>query len=234
MEYEESLNRIKELGLEPLLEKNLTEIFGDSFINLNFNNITELLCRFKYNLILRTVNRTIPEDIYNKLKEESPVRLSRINSLYHDWEDDNQVGAVMQQILDTIGNEVKEEKILEWYGFEFQYGYYPIKLKKLILENIILLIDSDPARVKSIVKPWFTNLTDQGILSHLVEFVWHASAMHEILSLYKSFIFDRPADFISRYTMLSIVKNDFSIFISLFGNKFAIPNAVTEGMEESM
>lgn len=200
IEFEATMDTIKSLDLTDLLVKNLTEIFGDNFSNISITTLTDLTCRFKYNLMLRTVNRALPEDQYSKLKEESPVRLSRMNSLLHDWEGDAQVKQTLQKVFDELGSEVKEEKIIEWYSAEIPYGYYTAKLKKQILENSLLQYDTHPAKVKTIIKPWFNNPDEQGDIIHVIEFLWYGSSMHEVLSLYRTFVFDRPVDFINRYT----------------------------------
>lgn len=198
--FEESLSKIKQLDLNDILIKNLSELFGDVFRGISLVSMKELASRLKYNLIMRTINKALPEDKYNKLKEDNPTRLSRLNSLQLDWENEAHVKAGFQQVLNELGSNVKEDKIIEWYGSETKFGYYTSRLKQQIIEESIKLYDTQPAKVKQVIKPWLENPAEHIELIETIKFVWHANSMNEILLLYTNFIYDRPIEYINRYT----------------------------------
>lgn len=198
-DFETTIDKLKKLDLLEMLESIMKEVFGDALKEINFAGIKDLANRFKYNLILRTEARALPEDQYNRLKEDNPIRLSRINSLLNDWEADSQVNPYLGNVIEELSANIKEEKIIEWYGSEKTFGYYTSKLKQQLLEECLKQYETQPAKVKQIIKPWFENEEADGELQTVIQFLWYASSMFEVRNLYTNFTFDNPAEYIHRY-----------------------------------
>ena len=198
-DFEATIDKLKKLDLLEMLESVLKEVFGDAFKEINFAGVKDLANRFKYNLILRTEARALPEDQYNRLKEDNPIRLSRINSLLNDWEADAQVNSYIPNVIEELSANIKEEKIIEWYGTEKTFGYYTSKLKQQLLEECLKQYETQPAKVKQMIKPWFENEGADGELQTVIRFLWFASSMFEVRNFYTNFTFDNPAEYINRY-----------------------------------
>ena len=198
-DFENTIDKLKKLDLLEMLESILKEVFGDAFKEINFAGVKDLANRFKYNLILRTEARSLPEDQYNRLKQDNPIRLSRINSLLNDWVADAQVNSFLPNVIEELSANIKEEKIIEWYGTEKTFGYYTSKLKQQLLEECLKQYETQPAKVKQMIKPWFENEGADGELQTVIQFLWFASSMFEVRNLYTNFTFDNPAEYINRY-----------------------------------
>lgn len=98
-EFESTLERLRKLDLVDLLNKILIDIFGDSFKEVTLSGIKDLASRLKYNLLLATIPATVSEDQYSKLKEDNSIRVSRLMSLFHDWNADSTAKGKLLPVL---------------------------------------------------------------------------------------------------------------------------------------
>lgn len=198
-EFDAVLERLKKLDLIDLLNKILIDIFGDSFKELSISGIKELTSRLKYNLLLSSVNKPVAEDQYSKLKEENPIRVSRLMSLFHDWESEAFMKDKLLPVLDQLGAAIKEEKLVTWYGVSQSFGFYTNVLKRKVVEECIILLESKPSLTKQAIKPWVDALSQQNGIAQAIQYIWSAASLYEIVNDYKSFVFDSLSEYISRY-----------------------------------
>ncbi len=198
-EFDATLERLRKLDLIELLNKILIDIFGDSFKEVSIAGIKELASRLKYNLLLATIPATVSEDIYSKLKEENSMRIGRLMSLFHDWSADNATKGKLIPVLEQLGAGIKEEKLIAWYGVTQSFGFYTPALKKRVLEECVQNVEQQPTKVKQTVKSWVENPEDQDGVTSIIQYLWNAASLFEILNDYKSFIFDSLSEYVSRY-----------------------------------
>ena len=198
-EFGDTLNRLRKLDLIDPLNKIYVDIFGDSFKDLTLSGIRDLTSRLKYNLLLSSVNRPIAEDQYAKLKEENPIRVSRLMSLFHDWESEAALKDKLLPVLDQLGGGIKEEKLITWYGLSQPFSFYTNSLKRKVVEECILLLESKPSLVKQAIKPWVDTLPQQNGIAPVIQYMWSAASFFDIVNDYKSFVFDSLSEYISRY-----------------------------------
>lgn len=198
-EFDVVLERLRRLDLADLLNKILIDIFGDSFKDLTQSGIKELASRLKYNLFLSGVPAPVADDQYSRLKEENTIRISRLMSLYHDWEGDTTARAKFLPVLEQLGSAIKEEKLITWYGVGQPFGFYTPSLKKRVVEECLSLLELKPAKVKQTIKPWIETPSEQNGLAPAIQYVWSAASLYEIVNDCKSFVFDSLSEYISRY-----------------------------------
>lgn len=198
-EFETVLERLKRLDLIELLNKILIDIFGDSFKELTLSGMKDLTSRLKYNLLLSGVSKPIADDQYGKLKEENPIRVSRLMSLFHDWESEASMKDKLLPVFDELGAAIREEKLITWYGVSQPFGFYTNTLKSKVVEECISLLESKPSLVKQAIKPWVDTLSQQNGIAQAIQYIWSAASLYEIVNDYKSFVFDSLSEYISRY-----------------------------------
>jgi len=198
LEFDATMERLRKLDLADLLNKILIDIFGDSFKEVTLPGVKELASRLKYNLLLATIT-PVAEDQYSKLKEDNSIRVSRLMSLYHDWTADSTARTKFLPVLEQLGSGIKEEKLIAWYGVGQSFGFYTPSLKKRVLEECVQNLETQPAKVKQTIKAWIETPDEQSGFAPVIQYVWNAASLFEILNDYKSFIFDSLSEYISRY-----------------------------------
>lgn len=194
-----TIEKLKRLDLYELLLENLNEIFGSVSNFLDDRSVRELICKLKYNTILRTPGKVSQHDTYSRYKEDNQVRLSRLFSFIHDWESDSQTGNLLPEVFAKLGNAIQEERIVEWYGGEINFGYYTEKLLRLVLDDCISQLTIQPTQVKQTIRRWFEEKNNSPAINFEVEYLWNTCSVYELLSQNTNFVYDKPADYLSRY-----------------------------------
>ena len=69
--FTSTIEKIKKLDLYDLLLENLNEIFGSVNNFLDDRSLRELVCKLKYNVILRSLGKSAQHDSYIRYKEEN-------------------------------------------------------------------------------------------------------------------------------------------------------------------
>ncbi|MEX2231636.1 MAG: BREX-1 system phosphatase PglZ type A [Cyclobacteriaceae bacterium] len=231
-EFEAALDKLRKLDLIDFLNKILIDVFGDSFKELNLSAIKELANKLKYNLILATIPNVVAEDQYGKLKDDNPIRLSRLTSLINDWNADVNAKPHLIPVLEQLASGIKEEKLINWYGTEKTFGYYTPALKKRVLEECVHEYETQPGKVKQSIKKWFDNPEEQNGFQPLIEYIWHAASMIEILNNYRNFIFDSLSEYIRRYEH-ELYKVDLHYRKAVFAFGQALKNNIEISLDKS-
>ncbi|MBU0560152.1 MAG: hypothetical protein KKD86_17775 [Bacteroidetes bacterium] len=156
--------------------------------------------KFKYNLITQNISKPLPSDNYSQLKINKPKRINLINSLAADWQGDEKISAILEEVLDKLAQDVSEEQLVKLYGIETEYGIYNRKITVKILSELTSYIDYNPDRAIALLISISPNLSPSLIgIKEYLDYLIRCANIYKILNSLTGLIFDRPKNYIEEY-----------------------------------
>lgn len=198
--FNEHLEKLAILELTDELLLWIDELFMIREQEISSGMIQNLANLFKYNLITRTIDSLSEDDQYSKLRLDS-IQLNRLWGFYLDWANDNTLKPYLNELLSKQANQIDEDKLIEWYGLEASFGYWTPALKNNVLIQCIEEMCFHPVRIKERIKSWYDQI-DNETQEHkaLLNYIWNASSVYELLRGEPSFRFNFPEEYIQQYT----------------------------------
>lgn len=197
-EREYFFRKVRENHLEVHLLKPVREYFNLTLESLDAENLTLLANRLRYNLITNTLDEK-SNDPYKQLKIKDSTCLSMLSSLQETAANTPKLAEEFRTLLESPEGQIKEDVIMQVYGFATEYGYYSRLMKWRMLESGISGIDTQPMAALEVFERISLLGDHDDQLGHCLRFFIYLTEMIRRLNEISSYIFDSPEEYIERY-----------------------------------
>lgn len=198
-ELDRFLKKVIENNLQEFLVKPIRDYFKTSIDQLNQKTITELANRLKYNLITQTLDEK-KIDPYKALKIKDGTVLAMLGSLCDTALTTPRLSEQFIELLESKDSQIKDETILERYGFDADFGYHTQAMKWKILSSGISNIDRQPAASLAVFERVSMLGANNEQLTYALKFLLYLADLIRQLNEVPGFILDTPDEYIEKYT----------------------------------
>lgn len=199
-ESEFVISKVKEINAVDIICKLIDEYFEIENAVLTNDLLMLAIRKFKYNLITQNISKPAPTDDYSHLKINKPKRINLINMLAVDWQRNDKISPLFEEVFDKLAKDISEENLVKLYGIETEYGIYNSKITIKILIEITTIIDFNPDRVITMLSIISTHLsTSQQGLKEYIGYLIRCANIFKILNSITGYIFDKPKNYVEKY-----------------------------------
>jgi uncharacterized protein (TIGR02687 family) len=198
------ISKIETMGLSDIMYRWLNENFDVATESLDSKSLKKVITTIKYNML--TYDFTIPSksDIYKIFKIQQPSCLIRLRAFFTAWTENQSYSQDIATLFNDVGSDIRDNAILDWYGYDHTYPYYTPTLAENIINKQISDLTSHISKDKSPsgLKKYFK---DELILSsypNLQNMATILNLMHELLSAIadnKYYLISNPTDILLKY-----------------------------------
>lgn len=200
----EDFNRFKKKvlsnNLQEVLQNQLSNFFGPVELKLDQEELQGLLLKFKYNAIIQQLGKPHNDDPYAELKINESRILSSLNALLETGLNNEKVKEEFQVVFVDHTKAVDENQIIEVYGPDADYAYLPEKLLWALLKYYANNVGIQPEQtLKGLERIGLKSMTSS-YFKPVLGFYTYLADMLMQLNENKSYILDKPVDYIKKYT----------------------------------
>ena len=196
----ESFNKsIKsQLDLQRVLSDKFEELSGIKYDYGKPVSIKQIVESYKYNAITQSLT-VIPADEYRAYKIKSASSLQKLNSfvqfaLYSPLSDK------FNAAVKRLGADVKEEKIISWYGTDAEYALVTEDLCRPILETIVAAqIVSDPSGSNDRLRKLSLKLPPDSKLQQVIAYLSYVCMAYEKIQNFGTYKLKSATEYIYKY-----------------------------------
>src|SRR5574344_166454 len=211
-----------------VFNEKLTNYFEREFTFGEENELKAIMEVFKYNSIVQHLVPSGKDTLAGKLRVHSDITLANLNRVRELGLQDVKFKTKLENAVNILGKDVKEETIIAAYGTEVEYGYYNVNLATIITSHWISLLKSQS-----------TDMLDMLIKSrHLVEHLDVIAMMNDYMQMIAQyymiekeggkFIFSSAEEYIEQYV------NKFYALDNLYRNSINLFNALEKEEENTL
>ncbi|TXD51073.1 MULTISPECIES: hypothetical protein [unclassified Polaribacter] len=195
-----TIQNLRELELDEVLLNWFNNLLDTKFKELNYETITSISSKLKYNVLTTYISKTASVDSYAKLKLERTADINKVHSFFNDWQKHANLKEAIEKVFTLLAYEIKTSNLVSWYGSEQEFGYYSEDMLETIINGFYDTVFSDFLKTKDETIKWkrFANL--EGRLKNQILFLYHVASFLSVLSKYSSFKFNTPDEYINAYT----------------------------------
>lgn len=192
--------KIREIEADNIICKLIDEYFEIAKGELTKDVLLLAIRKYKYNLITQNIDKPLPTDNYSSLKINKPQRINLINSLSAEWQRDNKLSPMLEEVFDKLASDILEEQIVKLYGIEAEYGIYTKNITIRILSELTSYIDYNPDRAITILTSIKTHLSPHLVaIKEYVDYLVRCANIYKVLNSLTGFIYDKPKNYIEEY-----------------------------------
>jgi len=184
--------------LQRIISDKFEELTGQKYECGNPESIKKIAEAYKYNAITQVLT-LIPADEYKFLKIKSSISLQRLNSfiqsaLYnHNYEK-------FTSAIHTLASDIREEKIILWYGTDADYSMVTEDLCCPILETMISRgLTAEPADSNEKLRRLSLKLSKDSKLQTVISYLIHVCLAYEKISGFGTYKLKSVSEYIFRY-----------------------------------
>lgn len=202
----EQKNFYNKLRKNATLKERVDRLFQTNFgqeIKYNDENgrrMQQVVESFKYNLLLQ--NKSVnPNDTYKEKRLNQSDQIAKLNQLIakarggSDW-------AKMKETIDDLGSQIREEKILEWYGHSADYGYMTKQMSEAILSDIVnTTLIAEPIEAKKYLEEIRPKMDDEDIRK-VIDYLQDVANYYDSVTTFGTLQLNTPDLYTLQYTTL--------------------------------
>lgn len=199
-EFERTNNLLASLDVDNELRLWINNFFDTKRMALDKDFAREVAEKVKYNILTVYVDAPVKEDTYVSLKLSRAADINRLHVFFNEWIAHPALKKTIEPVFEQLASIIKTANIIKWYGASQQYGYYS---QEMITAGIIDLYKQttvNPLKTRDDCQGWLrqVSLSDDHRLQ--VDFLFHTSQVMLLLGAYPHFTFNKPQDYITKYT----------------------------------
>ncbi|MDR0938241.1 MAG: PglZ domain-containing protein [Mediterranea sp.] len=181
------------------LEQRLVSIFGVSYEDNTLEKVSEIVIRMKYNAIVQKL-APVEADNYRRYRITNTLALEQINRILALALSQDKSATAFMETIAELGSDIRDEKIVRWYGADANYYYMPEQLCVPVIQALMSeKLKSEPKKVigrleEIALKPSIDEQT-----AKVIDFAIMAARFYERLSEGISLILDTPDEYVERY-----------------------------------
>jgi uncharacterized protein (TIGR02687 family) len=129
--------KIQSMELSDVMFKWLKEFFDVSVDSLEIGTIKKIIQSTKYNIITHDIASISIEDTCKSLKIQQPAFLIRLQTFFTAWLENSIYSPDIETLFQTLGSDVPDIKVLDWYGYNRQYFFYTSTMVEHLIQKQI-------------------------------------------------------------------------------------------------
>ncbi len=167
---------------------------------LDFDTAKTLASRLKYNVLMQNTAKPVKEDTYVKLKAKHLAEAQLLVHLHSELNSDKKGVEKLKYIFDELASEVRENKLMEWYGINDVFGFYSEEMEQQLLASLYAEVLTFPDKVKTACSSYSSveNVTDS--FTKQVEMLNHLANVLIQLKAIKSYTLNTIDSYVVQYT----------------------------------
>lgn len=189
----------KNIFVADALKQKLTAVFGVTFDDNTETKVGTIVKILKYNAITQNL-APVQFDNYKRYHINDSLALQQMNRILEKALSQEKSLKGMLELFDELGEDIREEELIRWYGTEADYYFVSERLCtpiiKTLLEN---KIETEPEVVLNKVEDLILKHNDQDDLTQVMDFCLMVARFYqETLSL-GSLTLNTPDEYVTRY-----------------------------------
>ncbi|WP_420378797.1 BREX-1 system phosphatase PglZ type A [Gilvibacter sp.] len=199
-ELDRVLKKIKDLNLEDIVLKRIEEVTAYNAANLNKETLEDVGKSVLYNKLTQTLSEADKDDPYSKFKVSDTTQLTRLNQMLHELDRHPQLNSKFEDLLAKFSKHIKGDKLIEIYGEEANFAEFNTEMIWAIVAKIHTNVASAPEGVIKQLETLSLQTHVNEMVPKLLTYLIQASKMHQRIKQVKTYVLDRPEEYIHEYT----------------------------------
>jgi len=184
---------------ERALQEKLTNIFGIGFNPTSTTKIDDIVKVIKYNAIVQNLSLSDADD-YQALRIDDSIALQQLNRIFELAMSNTKTSVPFLQVLEEMGQDIHDDKIIKWYGTEAKYTFLPTKMFIPIVRSLLEdKIETEPELVLARIEDFLLKYNDYGSMATVMDYsicVARYYIKHQSLG---SLTLNKPDEYVLRY-----------------------------------
>lgn len=182
-EQKKRLDFFAKLRTAPLvkeaLDSKLTAIFGVTYDDNTADKVSKLVQILKYNIITQNLS-PVEADDYKANRITDAVALQQINRIVELALSQPKLAEALMETLQELGQDIRDEEIIRWYGVEADYHFIPEQLCIPILRKLMeKYLPDEPQKILNRIETLKLAHNDNGELNIIMDYVTLVARLYE-------------------------------------------------------
>jgi len=192
--------KVKDNNLTEVLQNKISEYFGPIELQLTQDELISLLLKLKYNAILQQLGRSHETDPYSELKISDTRRLATMNTLLETGLNNEKIKNDFTEAINRLTKNISEDRLLEIYGPDADYAYLPENMLWSLLRYHANNVGIQPEQTLAGLERIGLHSSTTQYFKPVLSFYTYLADMLMQLNDIKTYIFDKPAEYLTSYT----------------------------------
>lgn len=181
------------------LQKRLTDIFGVSYDENTEEKVGKVVQVLKYNAITQNL-APIDADDYKQYRISDSLALQQINRLIELSRSQDSTAKALNDVMEGLGCNIKDENIIKWYGTDAKYNFVPDGLCIPIVKTLLSeKIETEPASVYHRLEDLIIRHNAEDDLSKAMEYAVMVARYYEYVQSMGTMTLNTPDDYVAAY-----------------------------------
>lgn len=210
--------------LQRILSEKFVEFTGQKYEYGKGDSVKKIVESFKYNAITQSLT-AIPADEYKSYKIKSAVSLQRLSS-FVQFALFNHNADKFNSAVKNLGGDIKETKIISWYGPDAEYALVTEDLCQPILEAIAKgQLTTEPEQCNEKLRRLSLKLSPDSKLQAVINYLCYVCLAYEKINGFGTYKLKTVSEYIFKYrSEFSLIDYHYRKSLEHFGDiSSAIP-----------
>lgn len=193
-------SKIKKIEKQNLVEvfiSSVLEVTTVKIVNIEYSELKRLLSILKYNAITSKIENR--EDQYSgSLKIEDKGSLAIIDGFFRTWSNAKKYSK-LEDVLVVLGEQVKEDYLIKFYGANQEYGLMTKRFKELSVQKFYDMVLDNPNDFYDEYKNWNNQNSEYEGAEKEMLFLVNAAGFLKRIKSYVDFDFNYLKDYLVKY-----------------------------------
>lgn len=181
------------------LQDRLTGIFGMGYDENTEEKVGKIVQVLKYNAITQNL-APIDADDYKQYRISDSLALQQINRLIELSRSQSTTAKALNEMMEGLGGNIKDENIIKWYGTDAKYNYVPDGLCVPIVKTLLSdKIETEPTAVIHRLEDLIIRHNADDDLSKAMEYAVLIARYYELVQSMGTMTLNSPDDYVSAY-----------------------------------
>ncbi len=181
------------------LQRKWKDIFGVGYDDNTEEKVKEIVLVLKYNAITQNL-APVKVDRYSPYRIKDALALEEMNRLLELAAGQKDSALALDELLDYLGGDVRDEEIIRWYGPEAEYYYVPDGLCVPIVKTLLdKKLETEPEVVLQRLQELMMRRGDNGPMKLVMDTAVQMARYYEKVLSIGSITLNTPDDYVAAY-----------------------------------
>jgi hypothetical protein len=181
------------------LQRKWKDIFGVGYDDNTEEKVKEIVLVLKYNAITQNL-APVKVDRYSPYRIKDALALEEMNRLLELAAGQKDTALALDELLDYLGGDVRDEEIIRWYGPEADYYYVPDGLCVPIVKTLLdKKLETEPEVVLQRLQELMMRRGDNGPMKLVMDTAVQMARYYEKVLSIGSITLNTPDDYVAAY-----------------------------------
>jgi len=191
--------KITSTHLEDIIIAKVEQHIGYTLKDITAEEFLQVSRTLLYNYTMQNT-RLVKKDAYASLKISDTSQLTSINQFWQVVEGNTSLESGFQELLLTIQKDIKGEQLVDSYGIEANYAFYPVNLTWAIVTQLQKKIITNDEIGLKVLENLALQQEIQGAAKDTVRFLRQVLKTTLAIDKIATYNLNTPEDYISNYT----------------------------------